>query len=427
MISSPYPVLQIARVSAIFLALAAFRAFAGESEAWPGFRGMGNETSLSLDLPLHWSGSENVAWRAPLAGYGQSSPVAWGGKVYATSTGGQQKERLFLQCFDLESGRVLWEKTFEASQKAAEVSDMISRGAPTPVADAAGIYAFFESGDLVALGHEGTVRWERHLTKEFGEFQGGHGIGSSLVDTPEGLVLLADHDGPSYLLCVDKTTGQTRWKTERTSRVSWTTPLYLSHGGTDQVLISSNGVVQSYAAADGRLLWEIDGLKGNTVASPTLGGGLAIIGSSQPKNSLAVRLDSTETGNSRIAWRAESVTISFASPLIHDGTVYFVSKAGVLQANRLSDGTSLWERRLPDSCWASPLAAGDRLYFFCKNGQTVILPAKGLDASTEPLATNPIPVPEGSRLYGCAALPGRLILRTGSELFSVGKAARPSP
>ena len=29
--------------------------------------------------------------------------------------------------------------------------------------------------------------------------------------------------------------------------------------------------------------------------------------------------------------------------------------SGALQATRLSDGSLAWERRLPDSCWASPL------------------------------------------------------------------------
>ena len=126
----------------------------------------------------------------------------------------------------------------EAAEKVKEVTNMISQGAPTPVAGKEGIYVFFESGDLLAFNHEGDRRWGRKLTKEFGQFIGGHGVGSSLVGVPDKLVLLIDHDGPSYLLCVDRLTGKTHWKTPREPRVSWTTPLYLKHDEEEQIISS---------------------------------------------------------------------------------------------------------------------------------------------------------------------------------------------
>ncbi len=116
---------------------------------------------------------------------------------------------------------------------------MISQGAPTPVAGPLGVYCFFESGDLVAFDHGGKKRWLRKLTKEFGQFKGGHGVGSSLVGARDSLLLLIDHDGPSYLLCLDRKSGKTVWKVAREPRVSWTTPLYLEHGDVAQVVISS--------------------------------------------------------------------------------------------------------------------------------------------------------------------------------------------
>ena len=76
--------------------------------SWPGFRGQGNSITLDEKLPLKWSEQEGVAWRAPLEGFGQSSPVTWGKQVYVTSTGGESKEHLFLECFHLISGKRLW-------------------------------------------------------------------------------------------------------------------------------------------------------------------------------------------------------------------------------------------------------------------------------------------------------------------------------
>ena len=62
----------------------------------------------------------------------------------------------------------------------------------------------------------------------------------------------------------------------------------------------------------------------------------------------------------------EEATSSFGSPLAHAGYVYYVSKAGILNCVDLKTGELKWDRRLGDSCWASPVAAEGRLYFFGK-------------------------------------------------------------
>jgi outer membrane protein assembly factor BamB len=81
---------------------------------------------------------------------------------------------------------------------------------------------FFESGDIIGLTHGGEVRWSRSLTREFGEFVSNHGLGGSLIQTDSTVLLQVDHTGPSYMLAVDKATGSNVWKTERPSRLSWT-------------------------------------------------------------------------------------------------------------------------------------------------------------------------------------------------------------
>ncbi|HCQ39219.1 MAG TPA: hypothetical protein DIV39_08710 [Verrucomicrobiales bacterium] len=387
--------------------------------SWPGFRGQGNSITLDEKLPLKWSEQEGVAWRAPLEGFGQSSPVTWGKQVYVTSTGGESKEHLFLECFHLISGKRLWRQQIEASEKVEKVTKMISQGAPTPVAGPLGVYCFFESGDLVAFDHEGKEQWSRKLTKEFGQFEGGHGVGSSLVGAPERLLLLIDHDGPSYLLCVDRKTGKTVWKAERESRVSWTTPLYLDRGEEAQVVISSNGALEGYDLKDGKRIWWLENIKRNTVASPSSDGNIVVIGSSSPRQCLAVKLGGEgDIAKTHIAWRAESATSSFSSPLLHRGVAYFINRAGTLQAQTISDGKQRWEYRLPDGCWASPVAAGERIYFFCKNGKAVVLAAEG--DQPQVLSENSIRVAEDDKVYGFAVAGNRFVLRIGRELVAVG-------
>src|SRR5687768_10454605 len=50
---------------------------------WPAWRGpRGNGVCDETGLPLNWSSTENVSWKAPLPGPGNSTPIVSGGKVF---------------------------------------------------------------------------------------------------------------------------------------------------------------------------------------------------------------------------------------------------------------------------------------------------------------------------------------------------------
>ena len=165
------------------------------ASSWPGFRGRGNSHQSMVEPPVNWSDESHVSWRTGLPGYGQSAPVVWGRQVVVTSVEGPEKETLILSSLDLESGDVRWRRRFEASQK-IEASEMVTRGAPTPAVDADSIFAFWESGDLIALSHEGEVRWKRSLTHEYGDFIGNHGVASSPVLAGGLVIVQITHEGP---------------------------------------------------------------------------------------------------------------------------------------------------------------------------------------------------------------------------------------
>ena len=99
---------------------------------------------------------------------------------------------------------------------------------------------FFECGYLAAFGHNGNKKWERNITKEYGAFEGNHGVGSSLFQSGNSMGLLIDHAGPSYLLKINKRTGRNIWKIDRPKCVSWTTPTVLKTNSSVKLLISSN-------------------------------------------------------------------------------------------------------------------------------------------------------------------------------------------
>ncbi|MCA9015711.1 MAG: PQQ-binding-like beta-propeller repeat protein, partial [Planctomycetaceae bacterium] len=164
------------------------------ADSWTGFRGTGSNISRAVNLPVKWSPDEGIRWKQTVPGYGQSSPVIWKNQVFVTSIEGPQQETCLLHAYNLADGQLDWSKRFKASQT-KKTSGMVSRAAPTPVVDEHGIYAFYESGDIVAFTHSGSPLWHRSLVKDYGAFVSNHGIGNSLAQTADQIIVLTAHEG----------------------------------------------------------------------------------------------------------------------------------------------------------------------------------------------------------------------------------------
>ena len=386
------------------LALADWREFRGDGSSLPG---------SDERLPLKWSDSTNLSWNRAIPGYGQSSPVIVDQRVFVTCVEGARKDVLMLSAFDLSNGKELWTHRAAPSQIIPD-SDMISKAAPTPIADTDGVYAFFETGNLVSLDHRGQLRWERRLTEEFGEFSGRHGIGSSLRFCQSGVMALVAHDGPSYLICLDPTTGKTVWKTDRRRKVSWTTPAIATHDGSELALVSSGDRVEGYDTRDGAWLWSVSGFQRAFVPSPTPIPGGAIIGSTQKGWTSAIRFGTTARSTPEIAWQATEASSSFNSPLVHRSRVFMVNRAGVAFCLDLVTGRNLWHHRLKGPCWASAIGIGELVYFFGVDGVVEVFRAADMPVK---IAENRLSAQ--SRLYGVAVQNGRLVLRFGRRLACI--------
>lgn len=404
----------------VSLFAAVFPSFGGvaseddSSKHWPGFRGGGNSVASVQTLPERWNDG-SVAWRASLPGSGQSSPVIWGDRLFTTSAEGANKETLYILCHDLETGAELWRREFLNSVP-EKVTDYISRSAPTPAVDENCVYALFESGDLVSLTHEGQTVWKRNLSRDYGPFEGNHGQGASPVLISRGLVVVMDHKGDSFIASFAKNTGKTLWKTPRHTSSAWASPVIRRRAdGGEEIVCSASKTVAGYDPARGTLLWNFNDVDGNNVPTAAVSGGWIFVGSNSKNNSLLIRL---ENGNPKVAWKAAEASSSFGSPLIHKGRVYLVNKAGVLFCYALESGRLLFDRRLPASTWASPLGAGNRIWFFCKDGSTVVMESadtpKDLSAASLKVAGN-------DRVYGYAVAPSKFVFRLGAELICIGE------
>jgi len=137
---------------------------AAPPDAWPSFLGQGASKIDPATIPLTWSPTENIAWQAKLPGKGQSSPVIWGDRVFVTAIEGTMKEKCYLIALSLDNGQELWRQTIESPQTVRSTYTQ-SRAAPTPVVDGDHVYAFFETGGVIATDHSGKRLWQRVLRR----------------------------------------------------------------------------------------------------------------------------------------------------------------------------------------------------------------------------------------------------------------------
>lgn len=355
---------------------------------WPTFLGAGAirpEASASTSqLPLTWSPEQGILWTCEIEGHGQSSPVAWGELLFVTSIEGPNKERCIVTCVSLKDGKPLWRQTVDTSFPVKN-SLYVSRAAPTPVVDAERVVCLFESGDCVAYSHAGELLWQRELQRSHGPFIAEFGLGASPCQTDQHVFVLLEHDGPSHLLALSKTTGEVTWEAARSPRRSWSSPAMLNVAGQPQIVVSSAGTVDGYNPADGNLLWSFNEIGGNTGTTPIdCGDGRFLVGASagrQGENAAAAATSNCMLQVSRVddqwqvkkLWHNADAAPSWGSPILHQGLAYWVNRVGVVCCIDSQTGDTLYQGRTKQSCWATPLADGQHIYLFGKDGLTSVI------------------------------------------------------
>jgi outer membrane protein assembly factor BamB len=381
---------------------------------WPGFRGDGTSHTAARDLPTQWSDDSGVAWQVPLEGRGQSSPVIWNDAVYVTAVAGTDKETLLVSRVDLATGVVRWAKRFPASRKLSD-TDTTSKAAPTPVVNAAGVVTLFESGDILALAHDGTLRWQRSLMDEYGDINNGHQYGSSPVLVRDALMIFVGHRGPSYLLRLDAGSGRTVWKADRPPITSWNTPVIGGAPGQEWIAVPARSGFDAHRLSDGAPLWSRTGVIPALMASATVSGDHLVVPSSTKGGSGALSERLSEP-----TWMSDEATVEFSSPLVADGVAFFVNPVGVVYATHTTTGATFWKHRLPGACWASPLSDGRHVYFFGVEGKTVVMTLQ----TDQPVVVSENALTLAGRVYGLAAVDGAFILRTDRTLVKVTSVRR---
>ncbi len=419
------------------------------AEDWPNWRGpLSSGVSPEAGLPATWSASENIAWKAALAGVGVSSPIVAGAHVYVTSqigsgrrqpgnhprlaqgasaegsgerplttAGGEDRTFFVVQAFDRGSGKLAWEHRAEAAGEIPGVHDKHNMASPSPVSDGQMVFAWFATGQLFAFGQDGKLAWSRHLGEEIGPFDINWGHSSSPALHGDLLLLLCDHRPASYLLALDKRTGKQVWRADRGSgRSSYSTPVVVNVGGRDEVIVNSSERVDAYDARSGALLWHVGGTNQFPIPVPSYDNGVLYMSRGYRSGPyMAVRPGGKgDVSATHVAWQVPTGA-PYVSSLVHyRGKVFMANDVGVLTAIDAASGRRIWQERTPGVFSASPVAADGKVYFLSETGETVVVSAD----TPAIVGTNDL----GERVLASPAIAGgRIYVRTDGHLFAIGR------
>jgi outer membrane protein assembly factor BamB len=355
---------------------------------WPQWRGPHmTGVSTTATPPVEWSETRNVRWKLPIPGRGSASPVVWGDRVYvltaisetgATAPGVQHQ--FVVMAVDRKTGTVAWERTaHETAPHEGTHRENGTYASSSAVTDGEHLIASFESFGIYAYDMNGTLVWQTDLGDKRMRNQFGEGSTPALHGNT--IVVNWDHQGQSFIVALDKRTGEERWRQNRDEIDSWFTPLIVEVNGRAQVVTGAMNRIQSYDLETGEVVWHTAGLTMNPIPSPVAADGMAILMSGFRGNSLkAIRLSEAKgdiTGTSAIAWTYERDTPYVPSPLLYDGLLYMLkSNNGILSVFDAKTGAPHYLTQRLDAVpnvFASPVGAAGRVYIPGREGDTLVL------------------------------------------------------
>lgn len=420
---------------------------------WPQFRGVGARGVAADDprLPHSWSATENVVWKAPVAGEGWSSPVVWGDRIFlatcvssagtAPPEGGlydgllsdaipADEHSWVVSCTDFDSGEMLWETVVHKGLPQVSRHKKNTYASETTVTDGEHVWAHFGDLGTYCLDMDGDIVWSKSWPNV--ETRYGYGTASSPMLHDGRLYIVNDNEGQSYLLALDKVTGQEIWRVDRDEGTSWATPFVWENSGRTEIVTSGKDKTRSYDL-DGTLLWELTGMSPLSIPTPFAVDDLLYVASgyvgSDARPTYAIRAGASgdislvegETSNEFVAWSLPIGAPYHPTPLLYRGTLYTLHDRAFFTSHDAVTGEEVYGKQRVDrdtaNFTASPWAYNG--YVFCLNedGDTFVIEA-GPEFNV--IGRNSL----GEMAMATPAIAnGSLIVRTYSTLWRISQQA----
>jgi outer membrane protein assembly factor BamB len=383
---------------------------------WLQFRSAkSNSVAQGDNLPLEWGDGKNIAWKAELPGRGPASPIVVAGRAIVTSSSGVEQDRLHVLCFDVDSGDKLWERQFWATGRTI-THPMTSVAAPTAASDGERIFAFYSSNDLICLDLNGNLLWLRGLGYDYPKTGNDVGMASSPLVIGDVVIVQVENQSDSFAAGIDTRSGETRWRIERPREPTWTSPLAMRSGDRNLALLQSPSKLTAHDPATGELVWSFAKVS-SAVPTATSADGMVYV----PADGITALQPSSFDSTPEVKWSASGVQPATACPVVHNGRLYAINRAGVLTCANTDDGSIAWRLRLEGEFWGTPVLAGNRLYCFNKDGLGQVVQFQSDGKGAEVVGKGDL---KETVLSSPAAADGALYVRTETRLWKIAAPAK---
>jgi outer membrane protein assembly factor BamB len=323
-----------------------------------------------------------------------------------------------LLSLDKTTGNLLWERTTtEATPHEGFHAQYGSFASHSPVTDGEHVFAYFGSRGVYCYDLDGQLIWKKDLgqMRRFLQF----GEGTPIVLHDDRVIIKADHEGESFIVALNKATGDELWRVARDEMTSWSPPLVVDHEGRRQVVVAATQKVRSYDFETGELIWEVAGLGRNQIPAPVHQDDLVFVMSGFiAPNLMAIRLGGHGdlTGTDAIVWSNRQANAYTPSPVLFDNQLYVLTDSGVLTNFEATTGDVHYRQRLPGPAnfKASPVGVNGKLYLSSEEGQVFVVK---MGPEFELLATN---VLEDAIFVATPAVAGgEIFLRSQNSLYRI--------
>jgi outer membrane protein assembly factor BamB len=323
-----------------------------------------------------------------------------------------------VEAFHRTDGRRLWEYRFDAAGELPEVHSKHNLASPSPVTDGKLVVAWFGTGQVVALDMQGELLWKRHLGTEISNFDINWGHGSSPTLYQDLVYLQCYHRPASYLLALDKQTGEEKWRIDRESGVlSHCTPFVAKRPEGDELIVNSSESVDAYDPTSGEFLWKAGESVRYAIPSPSFGDGVLYMSRGYRSGPyMAIRTGGRgDVSETHVLWRIGSGAPYISSLVYYEGLVYMANGLGIVTAVDAVSGKRVWQERIGGIYSASPVAANGRVYLLNESGETVVIRA---GRKFDILARNAL---DERAVASPAISNGQLFIRTDTHLVCISK------